>query len=241
MSGAYGAGVVDVALETGPDGYEDLAVLRLAAGENRFSPDFLSAVEDALAQVEAEDGPAGLVVTGDGKFFSNGLDLEYLGMQGPEAWGPYVERVHRLFARFLALGVPTAGALNGHTFAAGAMLSLCLDLRLMRSDRGWWCLPEADIDIPFVEPMNALIVAKVAQPLVHELMVFAPRLGGEEAAARGLVHEAVTADELLPRALELVRARSGKTRSTVATIKRTLYAEALALLEGGHGADAPPA
>ena len=103
--------------------------------------------------------------------------------------------MHHLFARLLSAGVSRrSGALNGHTFAAGAMLSLCLDLRLMRSDRGWWCLPEADIDIPFVEPMNALIVAKVAQPLVHELMVFAPRLGGEEAAARGLVHEAVTAD-----------------------------------------------
>ena len=223
--------MVDVALEQGPEGYEDVAVLRMAAGENRFSPDWLSAVEDAVGQVEADDGPGALVLVGAGKFFSNGLDLEYLGTQGPEAWGPYVERVHHLFARVLGLGVPTAAALNGHTFAAGAMLSLACDLRVMRADRGFWCLPEVDIDIPFAPPMNALITTKLPAPLAHEVMVFGPRVGGEDAAARGLVHEAVAEDEVLPRACRLVQERSGRKRSTMRAIKRRLHAEALGLLE----------
>ena len=46
-------------------------VLRMKAGENRFNPPFLA----ALDEVEASAGPAALVVTGEGKFFSNGSPL----------------------------------------------------------------------------------------------------------------------------------------------------------------------
>ena len=50
-------------------------VLRMKAGENRFNPPFLVALGEALDEVEASAGPAALVVTGEGKFFSNGSPL----------------------------------------------------------------------------------------------------------------------------------------------------------------------
>ena len=77
-----------------------------------------------------------MVTTATGKFFSNGLDLEWLGAHGEEMAG-YIARVQALFARVLELPVVTVAALQGHTFAAGAMLALAHDYRVMRADRGF--------------------------------------------------------------------------------------------------------
>ncbi len=137
------------------DRVDDVFVLDLGNTENRFHPDWLTEVEQSLDVVERTDGPRALVTTATGKFFSNGLDLEWLGAHGDQTAG-YVARVQQLFARVLALPVVTVAALQGHTFAAGAMLALAHDHRVMRADRGFWCLPEVDLGMPFAAGMSAL-------------------------------------------------------------------------------------
>jgi enoyl-CoA hydratase/carnithine racemase len=139
----------------------EVQVLDLGDTENRFHPDWLAAVDDALDEVERADGPRALVIAATGKFFSNGLDLDWLSAHA-EQHEEYLTSVHALLARVLALPVFTVAALQGHTFAAGAMLSLATDVRVMRGDRGFWCLPEADIGLPFTPGMSALIQARLA-------------------------------------------------------------------------------
>ena len=52
-------------------------------------------------------GPAtALVVTATGKFFSNGLDVDWV-MADASRWPAYVDRVQALFSRTLTLPVPT--------------------------------------------------------------------------------------------------------------------------------------
>jgi enoyl-CoA hydratase/carnithine racemase len=102
---------------------DDVFVLDLGDTENRFHPDWLTAVGAALDEVEGTDGPRALVTAATGKFFSNGLDLDWLGAH-PDQHEDYIRDVHGLLARMLALPVITVAALQGHTFAVGAMLSL---------------------------------------------------------------------------------------------------------------------
>ena len=108
------------------DRHDDVFVLDLGDTENRFRPDWLAAVDAALEEVERADGPRALVTCATGKFFSNGLDLDWLSghLDRSEA---YVADVHALLARTLALPVVTVAALQGHTFAAGALFSLAHD------------------------------------------------------------------------------------------------------------------
>lgn len=134
----------------------DVFVLDLGDTENRFHPDWLTAMDAALDEVEQADGARALVTTATGKFFSNGLDLEWLSTHESERGG-YVGTVQHLLARVLALPLVTVAAIQGHAFAAGAMLTLSHDVRVMRADRGFWCLPEVDIQIPFTPGMSALI------------------------------------------------------------------------------------
>ena len=211
------------------DRHDTVFVLDLGDTENRFHPDWLAAVDAALDEVEGADGPRALVAAATGKFFSNGLDLDWLSVHADQH-EEYVISVHALFARMLALPVITVAALQGHTFAAGAMLSLAHDLRVMRADRGFWCLPEADIGIPFTRGMSALIQARLTPQTGHEAMTTARRYGGADALAAGIVDRAVDEDAVRCTAVEIAAAQAGKAGTTLATIKTRMYAPVLDLL-----------
>ena len=95
------------------------------------------------------------MLTGQGKFFSNGLDLERFGTN-PSEFGATLTELHRTIGRLLVYPAYCVAALNGHTFAAGALLSCAFDYRVMRADRGYWCMNEAEIGLALDEA-----------PLVH--------------------------------------------------------------------------
>lgn len=204
----------------------DVFTLDLGSDENRFNPDWIAAVDAALDEVEAAPAPRALVTTATGRIWSNGLDLDWMGGHADQLEG-FVASVQGLLARVLGLGVPTVAALGGHTFAAGAMLALAHDQRVMRADRGYLCLPEVDIRIPFTPGMTALIVARLTPATAHEAMTTGRRYGGTDAAAAGIVDEAVAESDVLPRAIERAQALAGKDPATLAAIKRGLYATTL--------------
>lgn len=202
----------------------DVWILRMTAGENRFNQDWLDAVNTALDQVAAAEGPAALVSTGEGKFYTNGLDLDWLAGH-PDA-GAFLAGVNRLNARLLTLPLPTVAAVNGHAFGAGAVLAIAHDVVVMRADRGYWCLPEADLGLPVTGPMYAVLDAKLPRRAAQQAILTGRRFGGTDAAAAGIVHQAVPADLVLPRAVELAAGLAAKDRRTLAAHKRLLFGAA---------------
>ena len=96
--------------DLGRDG--DVWILRMTAGENRFTQDWLDAVRAALDQVEAAPGPAALVTTGQGRFYTNGLDLDWLAARG-DAAARFLASLTRLLGRLVTFPVPTVAAVNG--------------------------------------------------------------------------------------------------------------------------------
>ena len=206
----------------------DVFVLDLGDGENRFNDSSLDEIERWLQELE-DSAPCALVTKASGKYWSNGLDLDWMATQG-DAAPAFLARVHELLARVLEMGVPSVAALQGHTFAAGAMLALAHDDRVMRADRGFFCLPEVDIGLPFSPGMSALIAARLPSRAAHEAMTTGRRYGGQDAAAAGLVEEAVAQGEVLPRALARADALTGKDPRTLRAIKQELYKDTLAAL-----------
>ncbi len=207
----------------------DVFVLSLGDGENRFNDDFLAEFNAALDEVEAAPAPRALVVTAGGKIWSNGLDLEWMG-QNMERIGAFLDGVHDMYARVLELGVPNAAAIQGHAFAGGAMLAVAHDFKVMREDRGFWCLPEVDINIPFTPGMTALVQARNLKRSAHEAMTTGRRYGAPEAVEAGLVDEAVPLDDVVARAVERVAPLAKNDPTTLKTIKQRMYAGALAAL-----------
>jgi Delta3-Delta2-enoyl-CoA isomerase len=126
--------------------------------------------------------------------------------------------------------VPTVAAVQGHAFAAGAMLTLAHDRRVMRSDRGYWCLPEADIHIPFTPGMSALIQSKLNPATATEAMLTARRYGGDDAHAAGIVDATAAEGDVVSQAVALAATQAGKDGATLGTIKSRMYASQLAVL-----------
>ncbi|MEU2032901.1 enoyl-CoA hydratase-related protein [Nocardia amamiensis] len=210
------------------DYHDKIAVLDLGGDENRFSPTFLEQVGAHLDTALA-DGAEGLVTTAGGKFYSNGLDLDWLSANADRAeW--YVGQVQALFARILTLPMPTAAALPGHAFGAGAMLAIAHDYRVMRSDRGYFCFPEVDIRIPFTPGMAALIQAKLTPKAAVASMTTGRRFGGLDAVAVDIVDATAAEGAVTDTALALLAPLGGKDPGTLGAIKNTMYARAVAAL-----------
>lgn len=207
----------------------DVHVLNLGDGENRFSLDSLGELSALLDEVEAAEAPRALVTTASGKFWSNGIDLEWLGAN-QDRLEDFLAALHGLFSRVLSLGVPNVAAIQGHAFAGGAMLALAHDFRVMRADRGFFCMPEVTIRIPFTPGMSKLIQARLSPAVAHEVMTTGRRYGGEDAARLGIVDHAVGEDEVVARATEIAGALAGNDPATLATIKERMYDGALATL-----------
>jgi enoyl-CoA hydratase/carnithine racemase len=201
----------------------DVFVLRLDAGENRFNAAVLDAVGRALDEVEAAPAPAALVVTGTGKFFTNGLDLDEMSAAGPAGAEAYVARVLATLGRVLTLPVSTVAAVNGHAFGAGALLALVTDFAVMRADRGFFCMPEIDMKFPLHPGMVAILQARLPLRTAHEVIMTGKRFGGPEAALRHIVHEAVAEDRVVPRAVELAAALASKADQAVRILRSSLY------------------
>jgi Delta3-Delta2-enoyl-CoA isomerase len=212
----------------------DVFILSMHSGENRFNRTFINALNEALDTVEESTGPAALVtIGGEDKFYSNGLDLAWLSGDGQAEAPEFIKTVLKLLGRVMAFPMPTAAAINGHAFAAGAMLALAHDFRVMRADRGFFCLPEVDINIPFAPGMTALIKSRMTPNVFRSSLLTGARIGGVEAKELGIVDDAIPADEVLSRAMARVAPLASKDRNTFRAIKRGMYADALSLLEAG--------
>lgn len=210
-----------------------VCVLTMKAGENRFNRAFMEALNGALDEVDANTQVHGLVTTGEEKFYSNGLDLDWMVGAGQEKGEAFLREVFNLLARVLAFPVPTVAALNGHAFAAGGMLALAHDYRVMRADRGFFCLPEVDINLALAPGMLALIQAKLDLVTCRNLILTGRRVGGEDAVAMRIVDETAPADEVVARAVARAAAAGPKDRATYAALKRGMYGNAIRVLHAG--------
>ena len=212
----------------------DVFVLRLDAGENRFNSEMISAWNHALDEVEAAEGPKALVTTGTGKFYSNGLDLDYMGEVDTDA---YLKSVMAIMGRVLVFPCATAVAVNGHAFGAGAQLLLCHDFRIMRTERGYFCMPEIDMKAPLHPGMTAIIMARVPALTAHELIVTGTRYGAELALEKGIVDAIAPEDEVVAAAIARVAPLAAKAHPAMNLLKSGMYPHVLDALKQKLGGE----
>jgi len=209
------------------DWTDGTAVLRLDHGLNAFEATFVDELHAALDVIEANEEGRALVTVGADKHYSNGFDIDFLGSLDRSDLAAFMDTTLRVLARLLTFPVPTAAALNGHAFGVGAMLALAHDRRVMRPDRGWFCLPEIDLGMQFHPFMLALIRHRLPAAVAEEAILSGRRYDGAAALAAGVVHDTAPLDDLVETAAAQVAPLTGKAAAIAVVLKQQLHAPVL--------------
>lgn len=207
---------------------DDFVVLDLGDSENTFDRASLTSVLRGLDRLEASESRSPLLTVASGKFWSNGFDLAWVS--DVAARTETRRAAHQLLSRVLTLGRPTMAVIQGHAFGLGALLALAHDFRIMREDRGYFCLPEVDLGIPFTDGMSALARAKLPTASISAAMVCGERFNGANALKTGIVESIAPERALRALAEKSMLPRGGKDPVTVSAIKSELYGDVLAAL-----------
>ncbi len=202
----------------------DLHLVTMNAGPNVICPEWQQRMLDILDTVEADCGKgAALILTGDDKFFCNGLNLEVVTQLAPEEMVLFASRMAEIHKRFLVLPCPTIAAVNGHAFAGGAFMALSCDYRIMREDRGWFSVSEVDVGVPIPAPMMGILQGKLPANTARDAVLIGKRYTADEAIAAGIADGKAPVDELMKQAKTLASQLGTKEPGIFKTLKQTCF------------------
>ena len=162
-----------------------------------------------------------MVITGQGRIFSAGVDLLRLSDGGAAYVREFLPVLNAMFAAVFSYPKPIVAAVNGHAIAGGCVLACATDKRLMAGDGGRIGVTELLVGVPF-PPIAMEIMRNAAAPQYLEELIFgAATYLPHEAVALGVVDEVVVgADALLERAVAAAQTLAALSPSAFAMTKR---------------------
>jgi methylglutaconyl-CoA hydratase len=199
-----------------------VAIITLNRPEKRNAISF-QLIEDLMSALDdIEQSPAQVVIlTGAGKAFCAGLDLEELKSLLGKTHDENVKdsaRMARMFRRLYEFPRATIAAVNGAAIAGGTGLATMCDFTL--------AVPEAkfgytEVRIGFVPAIvSSILVWQVGHKIARDLLMTGRLFDAAEAHRYGLVNEVVEPDRLMARARELAAQLLENSPSSVRATKK---------------------
>jgi enoyl-CoA hydratase/carnithine racemase len=207
-----------------------IATLTLNRPENRNSmtPDVMAAFRAAIRRAREERDLRAVVITGTGRSFCAGADFRGASPaeRAPAPDAPLAaQRAFASYAPFLDVldvEVPTIAAMNGHAVGGGLGLALVCDLRVASRDARYGA-NFARLGFHSGMAISYLLPRIVGVPAAADLLFTGRLVSGAEAAALGLVHEAVAPEEVAAAARRRADAVAACAPLAVRLMKRSLY------------------
>lgn len=212
----------------------DISIVTIAHGKaNALDTELCEAIAGQFDKLRDASAKA-VVLTGQGKMFSAGVDLVRLS----EGGAPYVQRflpaLHKLFAAVFFFPKPVVAAINGHAIAGGCVLQACADKRIAVRDGGRIGVTELLVGVPF--PALAFEIMRATTPprYLADGMFSGATFAPDVALTRDLIDEVVEASALLDRAIAAAERMAALPPQAFAQTKQQLRQGALDALER-HG------
>jgi len=203
---------------------DDLALITLNRPEKRNAISTAMIEELLAALAEAETSAARVVIlTGAGKAFCAGMDLEALRAISSHSTEQNLEdsrRMARMFRRLYTYPKPLIAAVNGPAIAGGSALATLCDFTLAVPDAKFGF---TEVRIGFIPAIVSVFLRRqIGEKQARDLLLTGRIFGAEEAQRLGLVNEIVPHEILLDRARELAATLIAASPSSLAATKRLL-------------------
>jgi methylglutaconyl-CoA hydratase len=198
---------------------------------NAISFELIDDLLRGLKEVETSDAIV-LILTGAGKAFSSGMDLDNLKTligRSPEQNLEDSNTMVRMFRTLYEFPKVTIAAVNGAAIAGGTGLALLCDFTL--------AVPEAkfgytEVRIGFVPAIvSTFLLRQVGEKQARDLLLTGRIIGAEEAARMGLLNEIVAPEKLITRARELAALLMENSPASLRATKKLLNDHARAELD----------
>jgi enoyl-CoA hydratase/carnithine racemase len=203
-----------------------ITVLTMRHGKaNALDVEFCDAIAARFAELRASDSRA-VVLTGQGRMFSAGVDLKRLSDGGADYVRAFLPALHRLYDAVFFHPKPVIAAVNGHAIAGGAILAACADRRIMAERGGRIGVTELLVGVPF--PALAFEVLRFAVPsrYLPEFTLSGATYDTDEALERGWIDETSEPEELLEDAIAVAQEMADVSPPAFAQTKEQLRAPA---------------
>lgn len=212
---------------------EGVARVELARPDklNAMDRDMFAAIGDTFRALGRDPQVRAILLSGQGRHFTAGLDLEYASSQFPASRDPgraaearlrHIEWLQDAFSAVESARAPVIAAIHGGCVGAGVDLASACDLRVASVDAFFQV---AEVDVAITADLGTLqrLGYLIPHGVLRELTFTGRRMGAQEAAGYGLVNR-IEADResAFAAALELARAIAAKSPLAVAGAKRSL-------------------
>jgi enoyl-CoA hydratase len=182
-----------------------IAVLTLAHGKaNALDIEFCETLTARFVELRGSDAKA-VVLTGQGKIFSAGVDLIRLSEGGAGYIRKFLPALHKLYDAVFYHPKPVVAAINGHAIAGGCVLAACADRRIMANDGGRIGVTEMLVGVPF--PALAFEILRFAVPPRHlpEFTLSGATYATDAALQRGWIDEIAEPGDLMEDAMAVAQ------------------------------------
>lgn len=200
----------------------------------------LELLRDADAAFAACQSARAIVMTGDGRAFSAGLDLQAVPRYGPAELKEMIRGINRTILQLYAAPLPVVAAVNGHAIAGGLCLALACDYRVCVDSECKIGLTETRAGIPYPLGPISVVKAELATHVARQLVLIARNVAPQQALEWGVVDELTSRERVLDRALEVARDLASTPADGYARIKQQLRGEVSSRLQRAAEEDSDP-
>jgi enoyl-CoA hydratase len=199
-----------------------VAILQIAHGKaNALDIELCEAIAARFDALRTAPTTA-VVITGQGRMFSAGVDLLRVGEGGAPYLRRFLPALHRLYETVFFFPKPVVAAVNGHAIAGGCVLACCADRRIAARDAGRIGVTELLVGVPF-PPMAFEVMRFATAPQYFPDVIFSgATFPPDEALQRGLLDEVVEANVLLERAVAAAERSAALSPVAFAMTKRQI-------------------
>lgn len=188
-----------------------------ASGRIRLTPALLNSLADAVCELEWSTEIALVLLSGKGREFCVGADLDRLRSDSPERVDAYLKRGQEVMARLAALPVPVIAAVNGLALGGGFELALACDIRWAQS-RTVFGLPEGRLGLVPAWGAVAGLASRIPQAIAWELLL-GQRVSASRATELGLVGRVLEGRGFLHSAMAAAAELAATGRGALAGLK----------------------